>query len=107
MAVARVAFWKFKPGQRERGKRLRDEAGDMFAFPGVVGAVWLDSAEDPDASLSFVIFESLDAMEANNKDPKFRNGLAPLAPLVERMPPELHTYEVDLAKLAGVLGETP
>ncbi len=107
MAVARVAHWKFKPGQREKGKKVRDEAGDMFGFPGVVGAVWLDSVDDPDASLSFVIFESREAMEANNRDPRFRNGLAPMAALVERMPPELHTYELDFAKLKPRTGETP
>ncbi len=107
MAVARVAYWRFKPGQREAGKRLRDEAGDMLAFPGVVGAIWLDSVENPDASLSFVLFESREAMEANNRDPKFRQGIAPMAAVVEKMPPELHTYEVDLAKLSAVVGETP
>jgi len=107
MAVARVAYWKFKPGQRERGKRMRDAMGDMFSFPGVVGAIWLDSAEDPDASLSFVIFESREAMEANGKDPRFRKGLEPMAAVVERLPPELHTYEVDMAKLSARLGETP
>ncbi len=107
MAVARVAYWKFKPGQREEGKKARDEAGDMFGFAGVLGAVWLDSAEDPDTSLSFVIFESREAMEANNRDPNFRTGLAPMAAFVERMPPELHTYEVDFAKLRSPPGETP
>lgn len=107
MAVARVAFWKFKPGQRERGKQLRDEAGDMMSFPGVLGAVWLDSVEDPDASLSFVLFEDRGAMEANDHDPKFRRGLAPMAAVVEKLPPELHTYEVDLARLRTSLGERP
>lgn len=107
MAIARVAYWKFKPGQREQGKRMRDAMGDMFSFPGVVGTIWLDSAEDPDASLSFVIFESREAMEANGKDPRFRKGLEPMAAVVERLPPELHTYEVDMAKLSSRLGETP
>ena len=86
---------------------MRDAMGDMFSFPGVVGAIWLDSAEDPDASLSFVIFESRKAMEANGKDPRFRKGLEPMAAVVERLPPELHTYEVDMAKLSARLGETP
>jgi quinol monooxygenase YgiN len=107
MAVARVAYWKFKPGQRERGKQLRDAMGDMFAYPGVVGAIWLDSAEDPDASLSFVIFESREALEANGKDPRFRGGLAPMAEVAEKIPPELHLYDVDLAKLAVSFGQTP
>jgi quinol monooxygenase YgiN len=107
MAVARVAYWKFKPGQRERGKQLRDAMGNMLEYPGTVGAIWLDSAEDPDASLSFVIFESSEAMEANAKDPKFRSGLAPMAEVAERIPPELHLYHVDLAELKGTLGETP
>ncbi len=107
MAVARVAYWKFKPGQRERGKQLRDAIGDMFAYPGVVGAIWLDSVEDPNASLSFVIFESREAMEANNKDPRFRNGLAPMAEVAEKIPPDLHLYDVDLARLTASVGETP
>ena len=107
MAVARVAYWKFKPGQRERGKQLRDAMGDMFDYPGVVGAIWLDSAEDPNASLSFVIFESREAMEANSKDPRFRSGLGPMAEVAEKIPPELHVYDVDLAELKGKLGETP
>ena len=107
MAVARVAYWKFKPGQREKGKRLRDAMGDMFSFPGVVGAIWLDSVEDADTRLSFVIFESREALEANGKDPRFRKGLEPMAALVERLPPELHTYEVDLARLKAPVGETP
>ncbi len=107
MAVARVAYWKFKPGQRERGKRLRDAAGDMLAYPGVVGAIWLDSTEDRDASLSFVIFESREAMEANSKDPTFRSGLAPMAEVAERMPPELRVYDVDMADLKRRLGEMP
>jgi hypothetical protein len=106
MAVARVAHWKFKPGQRERGKSLRDEMGDMFSLPSVVGAIWLDSAEDPDASLSFVIFESRAAMEANGKDPRFRKGLEPMEAILERLPPELHVHEVDLAKLKAGFGET-
>ncbi len=105
MAVARVAFWKFKPGMREKGKRMRDAMGDMFSFPGVVGAVWLDSAEDPDASLSFVIFESREAMEANGKDPRFREGLKPMAEVLERLPPELHVYDVDLVRLRRDYGE--
>ncbi len=107
MAVARVAYWKFKPGQRERGKRLRDGMGDMFSYPGVVGTIWLDSVEDADASLSFVLFESREAMEANSRDPRFRSGLGPMAEVAERIPPELHVYEVDMAKLAVPLGETP
>lgn len=107
MAVARVAYWKFKPGQRERGKQLRDAMGDMFSFPGVVGAVWLDSVDDRDASLSFVIFESREAMEANGRDPRFRKGLEPMAAVLERLPPELRTYEVDLARLQATFGETP
>lgn len=107
MAIARVAYWKFKPGQRERGKKLRDAMGDMLAYPGAVGAIWLDSVEDPDASLSFVIFESREALEANSKDPTFRSGLAPMAPVAERIPPELHLYDVDLAELKRKLGETP
>ncbi len=107
MAVARVAHWKFKPGQRERGKQLRDAMGDMLAYPGVLGAIWLDSAEDPDASLSFVIFESRAAMEANSKDPRFRSGLAPMAEVAERIPPELHVYDVDMAGLKRQLRETP
>ncbi len=107
MAVARVAFWKFKPGQRERGKRMRDAMGDMFGYPGVVGAIWLDSEEDPDASLSFVLFESREAMEANAKDARFRSGLKPLAEVAEKIPPELHVYTVDMARLRGSLGEMP
>jgi heme-degrading monooxygenase HmoA len=99
MAVARVAYWKFKPGQRDRGKRIRDEMGDMLSFPGVLGAIWLDSTEDPDGSLSFVIFESREALEANGKDPRFREGLKPMAEVVERLPPELHVYDVDFARL--------
>ncbi len=107
MAVARVAYWKFKPGQRAKGKKLRDAMGDMLAYPGVLGAVWLDSTEDPDASLSFVIFESREALEANSRDTRFRSGLAPMAEVAERIPPELHVYDVDLADLKRKLGETP
>src|SRR5512136_1906786 len=107
MAVARVAYWRFKPGQRDRGKKLRDAMGDMFTYPGVVGAIWLDSVEDPNASLSFVIFESREAMDANSKDPRFRSGLGPMAEVAEKIPPELHVYGVDLAKLTASIGETP
>jgi hypothetical protein len=78
---------------------MRDEIGDMFNFPGVLGAIWLDSTEDPDASLSFVLFEDREALEANGKDPRFREGLKPVAEVLERLPPELHIYNVDLAKL--------
>lgn len=105
MAVARVAYWKFKPGMRAQGKRLRDQSGDMFAFPGVIGTIWLDSTEDPDASLSFVVFESREAMEANDRDPRFRAGLKPMAEVVERLPPELHVYEVDVARLVHDSGQ--
>ncbi len=107
MAVARVAYWRFKPGQRERGKRLRDAMGDMLGYPGVLGAVWLDSVEEPDASLSFVFFESREAMDANSQDPRFRSGLKPMAEVAEKIPPELHVYEVDMARLREPLGETP
>lgn len=107
MAVARVAYWKFKPGMREKGKRIRDGMGDMFDFPGVVGTIWLDSSEDPDASLSFVLFESGQAMEANSKDPRFRASLGPMAEVVERLPPELHAYDVDMARLTRTLGQSP
>lgn len=58
MAVAGVAYWRFKPGQRERGKGMRDEVGEMVSYPGVLGTIWLDSQEDPDASLTFVIIEN-------------------------------------------------
>lgn len=107
MAVARVAYWKFKPGQRERGKRMRDAMGDMFEYPGVQGTIWLDSTEDADASLSFVIFEDREAMEANSRDPRFRSGLKPMAEVAEKIPPELHVYEVDMARLRGAFGEMP
>lgn len=105
MAVARMAYWRFKPGMRARGKQLRDQAGDMLGFPGVVGAVWLDSTEDPDASLSFVVFESREAMEANDRDPRFRAGLRPMAEVVEKLPPELHVYDVDMARLLPDSGQ--
>ena len=107
MAIARVAYWKFKPGQRERGKKLRDSMGDMLEYPGVIGAIWLESTEDPDASLSFVLFENREAMEANSRDPRFRSGLAPMAQVAEKIPPELHVYDVDMASLKEKGGETP
>lgn len=105
MAIARVAYWKFKPGQRERGKQIRDQMGDIFSFPGILGTIWLDSEEDPDASLSFVIFESKEAMEANSRDPRFRDGLKPMAPVTEKLPPELHVYDVDLVRLRREYGQ--
>ncbi|OGS49407.1 MAG: hypothetical protein A3K68_02690 [Euryarchaeota archaeon RBG_16_68_13] len=105
MAVARVAFWMFKPGQRERRKELRDRMGDVMAYPGVLGAIWLDSRNDPDASLSFVIFESVGAMEANSKDPRFREALAPLAEVVERLPPEIQPHDVDFVRLRAGFGQ--
>lgn len=107
MPVARVAFWKFKPGQRKRGKQLRDQMGDMMRYPGVLAAVWLDSREDLDACLSFVVFESDAAMEAQSNDPGFRAGLGPMAEVAERIPPELHLYDVDFVRIAHGFGKGP
>ncbi|MFA5895616.1 MAG: antibiotic biosynthesis monooxygenase [Thermoplasmata archaeon] len=105
MAVARVAYWKFMQGQRERGKKLLDEMVDMFQYPGVLGSIWLDSTENPDSSLSFVIFESPEALEADAKDPRLREALKPMAAVVERLPPELHAYEVDFVRLRAGFGQ--
>lgn len=79
--------------------------GDMLTYPGVLGTIWLDSTEDPDASLSFVIFESKEAMDANSKDPRSRDGLKPMAAVVEKLPPELRVYDVDLVRLQRDFGQ--
>jgi hypothetical protein len=106
MAVARVAYWRSKLGKRKQGKRMQDEREDLFSFAGFVGTIWLDSVEDPDASLNFAIFESWAGMEGNGKDSRFRRGLEPFAAVLERLPPELHVDEVDLVRLKAGFGET-
>lgn len=105
MALPRVAFWKFRPGQREAGKRLRDEMNNLFDRPEVLGMAWLDSKEDPDASLSFVLFESEAAMKAHAADPAFQEGIRSMGAALERVPPELHLYDIDLVRVSAKLNQ--
>ena len=105
MALARGAFWKFRPGQRELGKRLRDEVNDLFERPDVLGMVWLDSKDDPDASLSFVVFEDESAMKAQAADPRFQAGIRTMGAALERISPELRLYDVDFVRVSAKLNQ--
>ncbi len=54
-----------------------------------------------------MIFESIETLDAISKDPRFREGLKPMAAVAEKLPPELHVYDVDLVRFERDFGKDP
>ena len=105
MVLARMSFWKFKPGQMERGFTVLDDSLADIArgTKGFRGNLTLLSKDDPDVGVVITIWENEEALEAS-LGAVFQESIKKIAQFVVS-PPEVKNYRVFTAELRALSRE--
>jgi len=99
MVVARMSFWKFKPGQREPGFNLLDDTLAEMArrTKGFRGNITLLSRDDPNIGVVISLWETEDALKASY-EAVFQKAIKMIEQFVTG-PPDAKNYRVFSAEL--------
>ncbi len=99
MYFARVSFWSFKKGQREKGLNMLDERiSDVArAAKGYRGSLQLLSQESADKAIIITLWDSEKARDASAKG-VFKDAVGVLEQFVEG-PPEVSNFKLSDAEV--------
>ncbi|MEK6953995.1 MAG: antibiotic biosynthesis monooxygenase [Candidatus Micrarchaeota archaeon] len=93
--IARVAFWKLKPGKyADFFREMSKSAAILQGHAGIKGIEMLHSVNETNLPISITYWDTLQDSDNSRNQPEFQAAIGKMKPILEGMP-EIKIYDVD------------